>query len=79
MTFSPDSLGSTSGDSNSSRGSSQEKEDDVSERHSTKMISIKNNSTKVSAWSRSQKVEDELSQLWDTGQVISVAISLGTY
>ena len=73
MTFSPESLGSTSVDSNSSRGSSEEK-DDVTQRHLTKTVSIKMNSikmnsTKVTPWSRSQKVEDELSQLWDTGQV----------
>ena len=83
MTFSPDSLGSTSLDSNSSRGSSEEK-DDVTQRHSAKTVSIKMNSTKmnstkVTSWSRSQKVEDELSQLWDTGQVFLTTFALGTY
>ena len=74
VTFHPDSLGSNSVDSNSSRGSSEEQQIDDNDvvvvgRHKSQKV----NSTKMStSWTRSQKVEDELSQLWDTGQVSSL-------
>ena len=108
--FDPDSLGSNSVDSNSSRGSSEEKqlndendvrrrnENDVRHRNETdvrlrKQLNDENDvrrrkqlndvkiesvaSAKMSAWNKSKKIEDELSQLWDTGQVW-VSVSLGT-
>jgi len=108
--FDPDSLGSNSVDSNSSRGSSEEKQlsfdNDVEEVRRRKQIDndveevrrreqIDNDirrrkqvnddndvrrrkqlnddksvtSAQMSAWNKSKKIEDELSQLWDTGQV----------
>jgi hypothetical protein len=103
-------LGSNSVDSNSSRGSSEEKQlsfdNDVEEVRRRKQIDndveevrrrkqIDNDirrrkqvnddndvrrrkelnddksvtSAQMSAWNKSKKIEDELSQLWDTGQV----------
>jgi hypothetical protein len=63
VSFQPDSL---AGSSVGSRGSSEEKQlDDDSRKTSTSSKA----STSSLSWAKSKKIEDELSQLWDTGQV----------
>ena len=70
VSFHPDSLGGSSVDS---RGSSQEKQvdaEDVRKASTSSKSSITSTSSSTLSWSKSKKIEDELSQLWDTGQVV---------